>query len=129
MRIAFLGTAEFALPILEACAKSGELVLVVAQPDRPAGRSSKPQPTAAVRWARDHGVRVEQPERVKQGRLASILASVRPDVAVVAAYGRILPPDALAVPQHGCLNLPASLLPDLRGAAPAPWAVARGYRE
>ena len=129
MRIAFLGTPEFALPILEACAKAGELLLVVAQPDRPVGRSGKPQPPAAVRWARDHGVRVEQPERVKQGRLASILASVRPDVAVVAAYGRILPPDALAVPQHGCLNVHASLLPELRGAAPAQWAVARGYRE
>src|SRR5260370_8415280 len=129
VRMAVVGAGEFALAILEAWGKSGELGLVVAQPDRPAGRSSKPQPTAAVRWAREHRVRVEQPERVKQGRLASILASVRPDLAVVAAYGRIVPPDALAVPSHGCLNVHASLLPELRGAAPAQWAVARGYRE
>src|SRR5260370_42342219 len=106
MRIAFLGTPEFALPILEACrrtalwsraaAKAGELVLVVAQPDRPVGRSGKPQPPATVRWARDHGGRVEQPERVKEGRLASILASVRPDGAVGGAHRDTLPPDPAA---------------------------------
>lgn len=129
MRIAFLGTPEFALPILEACAKAGQLLLVVAQPDRPVGRSGKPQPPPAVRWAHEHGIRVEQPERVKQGRLANILASVRPEVVVAAAYGRIIPPDALSVPPHGCLNVHASLLPELRGAAPAQWAVARGYPE
>src|SRR5260370_41233915 len=99
MRIAFLGTPEFALPILEACrrtalwsraaAKAGELVLVVAQPDRPVGRSGKPQPPATGRWARDHGVRVEQPERVTGGRRANILASVRTDVAAHAARGRL----------------------------------------
>jgi methionyl-tRNA formyltransferase len=72
---------------------------------------------------------VEQPEKVKQGLLAQVLASARPDLAVVAAYGRILPPDALLVPRQGCLNVHASLLPELRGAAPAQWAVARGYTE
>ena len=129
MRIAFLGTPEFALPIVEACAKAGELVLVVAQPDRPVGRSARPQPPATAKWARERGIAVEQPEKVKQGRLAAILQSARPDVAVVAAYGRILPADALAVPRHGCLNMHASILPELRGAAPAQWAIARGYRE
>jgi methionyl-tRNA formyltransferase len=129
MRIAFLGTPEFALPILEACARAGQLVLVVAPPDRPVGRSGKPQPPPAAQWARQRGIRIEQPEKVKQGRLAAVLASAKPDVAVVAAYGRILPPDALAVPRHGCLNVHASLLPELRGAAPAQWAIARGYRE
>src|SRR5437870_3911462 len=129
MRIAFLGTPEFTLPILEACARSGELALVVAQPDRPVGRSGRPQSPPSVRWAHERGIRVEQPEKVKQGRLAAVLASAAPDVAVVAAYGRLLPPDALAVPRHGCLNVHASLLPELRGAAPAQWAVARQYRE
>ena len=129
MRIAFLGTPEFTLPIIEACARSGELALVVAQPDRPVGRSGKPQSPPSVRWARERGIRVEQPEKVKQGRLAAVLASTAPDVAVVAAYGRILPPDALTVPLHGCLNVHASLLPELRGAAPAQWAIARGYRQ
>src|ERR1041385_6534128 len=129
MRIVFLGTPEFALPILEACARSGRLEAVVAQPDRPVGRSGKPQPPAARRWAVERGSPVEQPEKVKGGRLANILAGYAPDVAVVAAYGRILPPDALAAPRLGCLNVHASLLPELRGAAPAQWAVARQYRE
>src|SRR4051812_19193034 len=127
MRIVFLGTPDFALPIVEACARAGALRMVVAQPDRPVGRSGKPQPPPVARWASEHGVRLEQPEKVKQGRLAALLASEKPDVAVVAAYGRILPPDALAAPRLGCLNVHASLLPELRGAAPAQWAVARGY--
>ncbi len=127
MRIVFLGTPEFALPILATCVRVGELVGVVAQPDRPVGRSGKPQAPPTKRWALEHGIPVEQPEKVKQGRLAQVLSRYTPDVAVVAAYGRIVPPDALAVPRHGCLNVHASLLPELRGAAPAQWAVARGY--
>ena len=129
MRIVFLGTPEFTLPILAACTRAGDLRMVVAQPDRPVGRSGKPQAPPSARWAREHGVRLEQPEKVKQGRLAALLASEQADVAVVAAYGRILPADALAAPRHGCLNVHASLLPELRGAAPAQWAIARGYRE
>jgi len=127
MRIVFLGTPEFALPILETCARVGDLAGVVAQPDRPVGRSGKPQAPPSKQWALDHGIPVQQPEKVKRGRLAEVLAQYAPDVAVVAAYGRILPADALAVPRHGCLNVHASLLPELRGAAPAQWAVARGY--
>src|SRR3981081_4370003 len=116
MRIAFLGTPEFTLPLLEACARAGQLVAVVAQPDRPVGRSGKPQPPASKRWALERGIPIEQPEKVKGGKLAQILAGYSPDVAVVAAYGRILPPDALAAPRLGCLNVHASLLPELRGA-------------
>jgi methionyl-tRNA formyltransferase len=129
MRLIFLGTPEFTLPILEVCAQAGDLRMVVAQPDRPVGRSGRPQSPPAAQWAREHGVRLEQPEKLKQGRLAALLAAEQPDVAVVAAYGRILPPDALSTPVHGCLNVHASLLPELRGAAPAQWAIARGYRE
>lgn len=129
MRIVFLGTPDFTLPILEACARAGELALVVAQPDKPVGRHQELQEPASKAWALQRGIRVEQPAKVKGGALASVLASARADVAVVAAYGRILPPDALRVPAHGCLNVHASLLPELRGAAPAQWAVARGDRE
>src|SRR5712664_1772881 len=129
MRIVFLGTPEFALPILETCVRVGELAAVVAQPDRPVGRSRQPQAPPAKRWALERGIPVEQPEKVKQGRLAAVLSRYTPDVAVVAAYGRLVPADALAVPAHGCLNVHASLLPELRGAAPAQWAVARPYRE
>ena len=129
MRIAFLGTPDFTLPLLEALARAGELVLVVAQPDKPVGRHAELQAPASKKWAIEHGIRVEQPVRVKNGGLASVLASARPDLAVVAAYGRILPSDALSTPPLGCLNVHASLLPELRGAAPAQWAVARQYRE
>lgn len=129
MRIAFLGTPEFTLPLLEACAAAGELSLVVAQPDKPVGRHREMHTPPSAQWARARGIRLEQPEKIKQGRLAAILQSARPDVAVVAAYGRILPADVLGVPSLGCLNVHASLLPELRGAAPAQWAIARGYRE
>ena len=129
MRVVFLGTPGFAVPIAEACAKAGELALVIAQPDKPVGRHQELQAPPVKRWALEQGIPVEQPEKVKQGRLAALLAKARPDVAVVAAYGRILPADALAVPRHGCINVHASLLPELRGAAPAQWAVARGYSE
>jgi methionyl-tRNA formyltransferase len=129
MRIVFLGTPEFTLPILEACAKAGELALVVAQPDKPVGRHAELRPPASKTWALERGIRVEQPVKVKNGALARILASAQPDVAVVAAYGRILPADTLATPRLGCLNVHASLLPELRGAAPAQWAVARQLRE
>jgi methionyl-tRNA formyltransferase len=129
MRLVFLGTPAFTLPLLEACARAGELVLVVAQPDRPVGRSSQPQPPSSKLWALSRGVPVQQPEKVKQGRLAALLAEQRADLAVVAAYGRILPADALAAPRLGCVNVHASLLPLLRGAAPAQWAIASGHAE
>jgi methionyl-tRNA formyltransferase len=127
MRIVFLGTPEFTLPLLEACARAGELVAVIAQPNRPVGRHAVvTQPPSKI-WAEQRGIPVLQPEKLKQGRLAELLAEQRPDVAVVAAYGRILPADALRVPRHGCINVHASLLPELRGAAPAQWALARQY--
>jgi methionyl-tRNA formyltransferase len=129
MRIAFLGTPDFALPALEVCHQAGELVIVVAQPDKPAGRDQQLRMPATKAWALVNGIPVAQPEKVKQGKLAAVLDAVRPDVAVTAAYGRILPADALNVPRHGCLNVHASLLPELRGAAPAQWAIARGYRQ
>jgi methionyl-tRNA formyltransferase len=129
MRIVFLGTPEFTLPLLETCARAGELVAVVAQPDRPVGRHATVTPPPSKVWASARGIPVLQPEKLKQGRLAQLLSELRPDVAVVAAYGRILPADALAVPRYGCLNVHASLLPELRGAAPAQWAVARQYQE
>jgi methionyl-tRNA formyltransferase len=129
LRIAFLGTPEFTLPLLEACAAAGELALVVAQPDKPVGRHAELKAPASKVWAVARGIRVEQPVKVRNGALAAVIASARPEVAVVAAYGRILPADALAAPRLGCLNVHASLLPKLRGAAPAQWAVAQRMPE
>jgi methionyl-tRNA formyltransferase len=129
MRIAFLGTPDFTLPILEACASAGELALVIAQPDKPVGRHAELKSPPSKVWAQERGIRVEQPVKVKNGALAAIIASAKPDVAVVAAYGRILPPDALRAAPLGCLNVHASLLPELRGAAPAQWSIARQMPE
>src|SRR5437588_12523419 len=129
MRIVFLGTPAFTLPLLEACARAGELVGVIAQPDRPVGRHAQVTPPPSKVWASERGIPVQQPEKLKEGRLAGLLSELQPDVAVVAAYGRILPADALRAPRHGCLNVHASLLPELRGAAPAQLAVARQYTE
>src|SRR5512142_381574 len=130
MRVVFMGTPAFAVPSLEALARVGhELVAVVAQPDRPAGRGQALREPATKIWARAHGVPVLQPEKVRDGRLAAALAPLNPDVLVVAAYGRILGTDLLELAPLGAVNVHASLLPRWRGAAPIAWALAEGDRE
>ncbi len=130
MRAVFLGTPEFAVPSLEALAAAGhELLALVCQPDRPAGRGLHAREPATKAWARRRGLPVLQPEKVRDGRLAAELAPLRPDLLVVAAYGRILGRDLLGLAPHGAVNVHASLLPRYRGAAPVPWALAEGERE
>lgn len=130
MRIAFLGTPAFAVPTVAALARAGhEIAVVVAQPDRPAGRGQALRAPATKAWALSHGVAVLQPEKVRDGRLAAELAALRPDVLVVTAYGRILGQDLLTLAPLGAVNVHASLLPRYRGAAPIQWAVASGDRE
>src|SRR5512138_2960767 len=130
MRVVFMGTPEFAVPPLAALAATGhELLAVVAQPDRPAGRGQALREPATKRWARERGVPVLQPEKVRDGRLAKELAALRPDVLCVAAYGRILGADLLGLAPFGAVNVHGSLLPKYRGAAPIQWAIARGERE
>ncbi|HET7753154.1 MAG TPA: methionyl-tRNA formyltransferase [Anaeromyxobacteraceae bacterium] len=130
MRIVFLGTPGFAVPPLAALADAGhELCCVVAQPDRPAGRGQAPREPATKVWARDHGIPVLQPEKVRDGRLAAELSALAPDVLVVVAYGRILGRDLLELAPFGAVNVHASLLPRWRGAAPIQWAIAEGDRE
>jgi methionyl-tRNA formyltransferase len=130
MRVVFLGTPPFAVPPLAAVSAAGhEVVAVVAQPDRPAGRGHALREPATKAWAREHGVPVLQPEKVRDGRLAADLAALRPDVLCVAAYGRILGKDLLDLAPHGAVNVHGSLLPRYRGAAPIQWAIAHGERE
>ncbi len=130
MRVVFMGTPDFAVPSLEALASTGhELVAVVAQPDRPAGRGQALREPATKAWARARSVPVLQPEKVRDGKLAAELAALRPDVLCVAAYGRILGKDLLELAPHGALNVHGSLLPRYRGAAPIQWAIARGEAE
>ena len=130
MRVVFLGTPEFAVPTLEALSRAGhQLLAVVAQPDRPAGRGQALKAPATKGWAEAHGVPVLQPEKVRDGTLAAALRALAPDVLVVTAYGRILGQDLLTLAPLGAVNVHASLLPRWRGAAPIQWAVASGEAE
>jgi len=129
MRVVFFGSPEFAVPSLRAIAERHEVVAVVSQPDRPAGRGGKLQPPAVKVLADGLGLRMLQPTKVRDGALARELATLVPDVFVVVAYGRILPPDLLVVPRLGPWNVHASLLPKLRGAAPIQWSIIRGEKE
>ncbi len=125
-RIAFMGTPDFAVPSLEACTRLGEVILVVTQPDKPKGRGRELAAPPVKQWALARGLRVEQPESLRATRFHEVLAPLAPDVVVVAAYGKILPPELLAAPRHGCVNVHGSLLPRWRGAAPIQRAVAEG---
>lgn len=128
MRLALFGSPAFALPSLDALLQAGhDVALVVTQPDRPAGRGLRySSPAVAVR-ARELGLRVEQPARIRRNAdFRQLLADLQLDVAVTAAYGQILPADLLAVPREGFLNVHGSLLPAYRGAAPVQWALING---
>ena len=127
-RIVFMGTPEFAAPIMAAIAEKICLpLLAVSQPDRPKGRGRNTlEPTPIKRLAQKLGVPVIQPSRIKTGEFLSSLRDLSPDVIVVAAYGRILTEAHLAVPRFGCVNVHASLLPAYRGAAPINWALING---
>ena len=121
MRLFFLGTPEPAAKILEALIKAKhEIVCVITPPDRPRGRGQKISFSPVKERAVQHGLRVEQ------GEFRAILQSLKPDLAVVAAYGKILPAEILSIPRLGFINLHASLLPQYRGAAPIPWALLNG---
>ncbi|MEW6387869.1 MAG: methionyl-tRNA formyltransferase [Thermodesulfobacteriota bacterium] len=129
-RLIFLGTPDFAVPALEALLAAGEAVLaVVTQPDRPRGRGRQVSPPPVKDAALAHGLPVLQPARLKDPELLQTLAALKPEVMVVAAYGRILTPEILALPSAGFLNVHASLLPKYRGAAPINWALIRGEKE
>jgi methionyl-tRNA formyltransferase len=129
VRAVFFGTPAIAVPALKALAEIAEVVGVVCQPDRPAGRGLNLQPPAVKLAALELGFEVHQPVKVKTGHLADWLRERTPDVALVMAYGRILPPAVLAAPRRGCMNLHASLLPRWRGAAPINWAIIHGDHE
>lgn len=126
MRVVFFGSPTFALPSLQAVAREHQVVTVVSQPDRPAGRGNRLHAPPVKELALRLGLPVEQPLKVRDGALARTLSALQPDVFVVVAYGRVLPPDLLAVPRLGAWNVHASLLPKFRGAAPIQWAVIRG---
>ncbi|MHB9117111.1 MAG: methionyl-tRNA formyltransferase [Burkholderiales bacterium] len=130
MKIIFAGTPEFARTALAALLAAGhEVVLVLTQPDRPAGRGMKLTMSPVKALALAHGLAVSQPQTLKDTAIQKELADTGADVMVVAAYGLILPAAVLTAPVRGCLNIHASLLPRWRGAAPIQRAILAGDRE
>lgn len=130
MRIVFMGTPQAAVPTLRQCLADGhEVVAVWTQPDRPAGRGHRVAFSPVKEFALAHGLTVHQPSRLKNDEAAALFASHDADVAVVVAYGRILPDRFLQTPRRGCINVHFSLLPLYRGAAPSNWAIVNGEVE
>lgn len=130
MKIIFAGTPDFAARALCALAASPhDVILVLTQPDRPAGRGLRPAPSPVKRLAQERGLAFSQPPALKDPQIQAELAALAPDVMVVAAYGLILPEAVLSIPRLGCLNIHASLLPRWRGAAPIQRALLAGDRE
>jgi methionyl-tRNA formyltransferase len=128
-RIVFMGSPEFALPALRALAASDEVVAVVTQPDRAAGRGRSLKPPPVKVLAQQLGINVLQPERLRAPEAVAALRRLAPDLIVVAAYGQILRPEVLSLPSFGCLNIHASLLPRWRGASPVQHAILAGDNE
>ena len=127
MRIIYMGTPDFAVPALDALAKAGhDIVAVYSQPPRPAGRGKNLTPSPVHQRAEAMGIEVRTPESLKDAAVQAAFAALDADVAVVAAYGLILPRAILDAPRHGCMNIHASLLPRWRGAAPIQRAILSG---
>ena len=127
MRVIMMGSPDFAVPTLKAILASGhELVAVYCQPPRPSGRGKKLQPTPMQRRAEELGLEVRHPKSLKKEEAQAEFAAFAPDVAIVAAYGLILPQAVLDIPRLGCVNVHASLLPRWRGAAPVQRAIMSG---
>ena len=130
LAVVFAGTPEFALPSLDAIAASRHRIrAVLTQPDRPSGRGRHVAASPVKERALELGLAVAQPPSLKDGDAAREIDSLAPDAMVVVAYGLLLPPDVLALPRLGCLNVHASLLPRWRGAAPAARAILAGDTE
>lgn len=130
MKILFWGTPQFAVASLRALSDEGfDVVGVVTQPDRPAGRGRRLTPSPVKEVALELELEVLTPERPRTPEFLEEIRALEPDISIVVAYGHILRPEVLEVPPLGSINVHASLLPELRGAAPINWAIARGYEE
>ncbi|MEQ3746172.1 MAG: methionyl-tRNA formyltransferase [Henriciella sp.] len=130
LRIAFMGSPDFSVPVLAALVEAGhDVVCVYSQPPRPAGRGKKLRPTPVHKWAEDHGIEVRTPKSLKKEPEQAAFAALELDAAVVVAYGLILPQQVLDAPRLGCMNMHASLLPRWRGAAPIHRAIIDGDEE
>src|SRR3954454_6708101 len=130
MRIVFMGTPESCVPSLRRLVDDGhEIVAVWTQPDKPAGRGKKLQASPVKQFALEHNLPILQPQKIKNPEAKGLFAAHQADVAVVVAYGKILPQEFLDAPKGGCVNVHFSLLPKYRGAAPVNWAIVDGETE
>jgi len=130
MRIVFMGTPDFSVPVLESLVKAGHQVVgVVTQPDKPKGRGKAVLMTPVKEKALEYEIPVYQPVKVRDPEFVEILKGLNPDIMVVVAFGQILPKSVLDIPKFGCVNVHASLLPRYRGAAPIQWVVIDGEKE
>jgi methionyl-tRNA formyltransferase len=130
MKIAFLGTADFAVPSLDALVSAGhQAVAVITRPDRPSGRGRRLSEAPVKARARELGLSIRQPESLSHPEEIAYLREIAPGLIVSAAYGRLIPSAYLAAAAHGGINLHPSLLPRWRGAAPIAWALIAGDRE
>ena len=130
MRIVFMGTPDFAACTLQAVYEAGhEVVLAVTQPDRPKGRGGKVSMSEVKQYAAEKDIAVYQPERIRDAAAVEELRRYDPELIVVAAFGQILPKEILEMPEYGCINVHASLLPRLRGASPIQTAILEGDSE
>jgi len=129
LEVVFFGTPEFAVPSLKVLLNSGYKVLaVVTQPDRQSGRGRHLKPSPVKIEAQKAGFKILQPQKVKDTDFIAELKMMNPSVIVVVAYGQILPPEIIHLPEYGCINVHASLLPKYRGAAPINWALINGEK-
>jgi methionyl-tRNA formyltransferase len=129
-RIVFMGTPDFSVPVLRRIIEDGyEVIGVVTQPDRPVGRKKVLTPPPVKVEALKHGIMVYQPEKIRHKEEMEKILSLNPDLIITAAFGQILPKEILEAPTHGCINVHASLLPELRGGAPIHYALIQGKKK
>lgn len=126
-RIIFMGTPDFSVPVLQRILEDGyDVIAVVTQPDRPVGRKRVLTPPPVKVEAIKHGIPVYQPEKIKAREELEQILALNPDLIITAAFGQILPKELLDAPKHGCINVHASLLPELRGGAPIHYSIIQG---
>ena len=129
MRIVFMGTPDFSVPCLQALIDDGhDVCAVFTQPDKPKGRHGVLSAPPVKELALKYDIPVYQPDSLKNDEIKSVFASLGADLAIVVAYGKILPEEFLNAPKYGCINMHASLLPKLRGAAPIQWSIINGEK-
>lgn len=130
MRVIFMGTPDFAVPVLEAIIQAGHTVIgVYTQPDKPKGRGKSMQYTPVKEKALEYQIPVYQPARVREPEVIEEIRNLQPEIIIVVAFGQILPEELLAIPPYGCVNVHASLLPKYRGAAPIQRVIMDGEKE